>query len=192
MTDYPKGLKHDPIQEVAEDVFIVRGSMKMNSFVSISRNMGIVRHEGELTLINPIRLTPQGEEALKALGTIKRIIRLGSFHGWDDRYYTEVLGAEMWRQPGGEAYPLPEPDVELSTDTALPFPDAQLFLFERLTDVVVHAGCETAFSVTCQGVRGQGHDGCFEWSVRCTATFSERDGCLEPVHYRHLAVHEND
>ena len=58
MADYPKGLKHDPIGEVAVDVFIVRGSMKMNSFVSISRNMGIVRHEGELTLINPIRLTP--------------------------------------------------------------------------------------------------------------------------------------
>lgn len=120
---------HDPIEEIGPDVFMVRGRIKMNPVVSIARNMAIIRSEGELTLIDPIRLNPEGEAQLKALGTPKRVIRLGAFHGVDDTYYTDIFKTEFWCQPGGTTYTEPKIDVALSDAVALPFHDAELFCF---------------------------------------------------------------
>ena len=131
MTDYTAPCPHDPIETIAPDIFMVRGAMQMNPIVRISRNMGIVRHDGDLTLVNPIRLTPQGEDALRSLGTVKRLMRLGSFHGIDDQYYVDTFGAEMWRQEGGNTYPDPSPHTPLTPQTVLPFPDAELFFFDK-------------------------------------------------------------
>ncbi len=57
---YPPAYPHDPAAEIAADIFMVRGSIRMNPIMRISRNMVIVRHQRELTLINPMRLTPAG------------------------------------------------------------------------------------------------------------------------------------
>lgn len=126
---YPPIYPHDPIEEIAQDVFMVRGSIKMNALVRITRNMAIVRHDGELTLVNPIRLHSVEEEKLQTLGTIKRIMRLGPMHGVDDPYYVNMFKTEFWCQPGGTAYTQPAIDVEMQPDGPLPFPDAQLFCF---------------------------------------------------------------
>ncbi|TDI58706.1 MAG: hypothetical protein E2O92_09260 [Alphaproteobacteria bacterium] len=168
MTEYAKPYPHDPIVEIAPDLFMVRGSMKMNAFVNISRNMAIVRHEGDLTLINPIRLNAKGEAELQALGTVKRLIRLGSFHGIDDQYYADIFGAEMWRQPGGEAYPSPAPTVTLTEDTELPFPDAELFLFRGLNQpegalLINKAG---GVLITCDGIQHYGDYRFVTWYAR--------------------------
>ena len=120
---------HDPIEEIAQDVFMVRGSIKVNALLRISRNMAIVRHDGELTLVNPIRLDVAGEEKLRSLGTVKRIMRLGPFHGVDDPYYVNTFKTEFWCQPGGTTYPQPAINVEMQPAVSLPFPDAQLFCF---------------------------------------------------------------
>ena len=37
---------HDPVEAIAEDVFMVRGSIRMNPLVRITRNMAVVRHAG--------------------------------------------------------------------------------------------------------------------------------------------------
>ena len=126
---YHRAYPHDPIEEIGPDVFMVRGQMQMNAMTRISRNMAIVKNGDDLSLINPIRLTPKGEAQLKALGTPKRIIRLGPFHGIDDPYYVDNFGVELWAQAGGKAYPEPPIDVELTAETPLPFPDAELFVF---------------------------------------------------------------
>ncbi|MCZ6656821.1 MAG: hypothetical protein O7C67_05950 [Gammaproteobacteria bacterium] len=123
---------HDAPEEIVEDVFMVRGSIPLNPIMRISRNMAIVRHERELTLINPIRLNDAGEAQLRELGEVKRIMRLGAFHGVDDPYYMETFGTEFWCQPGGEAYPEPSIRVELTEHTELPFPNATLFCFQGL------------------------------------------------------------
>ncbi len=126
---YPPVYPHDPVEEIAQDVFMVRGSIKMNALVRITRNMAVIRHDGELTLVNPIRLNSDEEEKLQALGTVKRIMRLGPMHGVDDPYYVNTFKAEFWCQPGGTTYPQPAIDVEMQADSPLPFPDAQLFCF---------------------------------------------------------------
>ena len=73
---YAPATPHDPIEEVFPDVFVVRGSVRMNPLMSITRNMAIVRHAGELTLVDPIRLNDEEERRLRELGSVKQILRL--------------------------------------------------------------------------------------------------------------------
>ncbi len=110
---------------------MVRGAHRMNALLRISRNMAIVEHDGGLTLINPIRLTAEGERELAELGEIRHLLRLGPFHGIDDPYYVDTFGAKLWAQPGGRAYRKPPITVQLVAGGALPFPDADLVPFEH-------------------------------------------------------------
>lgn len=125
-TVYP----HDPIEEIQPDVFMVRGEIGLNRLVVITRNMAIVRHDGELTLIDPIRLSPSEEKRLESLGKVRRVLRLGPMHGVDDAYYLDRYGAELWAPGLSESYPEPRPDRLLDESSPLPFPDARLFRFE--------------------------------------------------------------
>jgi hypothetical protein len=122
---------HDPLEEIAEDVFMARGSIRMNPIMRITRNMAVVRNGGELTLIDPIRLDLAGEKQLEGLGRVKHILRLGCFHGLDDPYYAERFKPEHWCQPGGTTYTAPAIDHALTAGGALPFADAELFCFEK-------------------------------------------------------------
>jgi hypothetical protein len=126
---YPPVYPHDPIEPIADDVFMVRGSIRLNALMRITRNMAIVRHGGELTLIDPIRLDAAGETQLRDLGEVKRILRVGPMHGVDDPYYVDTFKAEFWSQAGGTTYTQPPIDRELTQSTELPFPDAELFCF---------------------------------------------------------------
>ena len=63
---------HGDIETIGENLFMVRGSIQMNPLVRISRNMGIVRHEGQLTLLDPLRLNAEVEgKSLKELRCVK-------------------------------------------------------------------------------------------------------------------------
>lgn len=126
MTDFAPPYPHDPIEQIDDDVFMARGSIKMNALTRITRNMAIIRHEGELTLIDPLRLNSAEEAKLDTLGTVTNIIRLGAFHGLDDPYYVDRYDCKLWAQEGGTTYPKPEISVTLSEATKLPFPDGKL------------------------------------------------------------------
>jgi len=120
---------HDDVLEIAHDVFAVRGSLSMNPLVRISRNMTVVRHAGELSLINPVRLNEAGIGALQRLGRIRRIVTLGALHGIDDAWYRDHFDVECWARPGSRKYPAPDDYRLLDEQQPLPFPDAQLFCF---------------------------------------------------------------
>ena len=120
---------HGPVEEIADDVFMVRGSIKLNRVLRISRNMGVIREGSDLTLINPIRLDADGEAQLQSLGQVSNLLRLGPFHGVDDPYYADNFTARFWCQPGGQAYTEPPIDVELGSESTLPFADGELFEF---------------------------------------------------------------
>ncbi len=121
MTNQNAIYPHGDIEEIGDDAFMLRGSIKMNPLVRITRNMGIVREGRELTLLNPVRVNEKVEAQLAALGEIKHIVRLGCFHGNDDPYYVEKFGATMWAQRGGTTYTEPAIDRELDSGQALPF-----------------------------------------------------------------------
>ena len=99
--------------------------------MAINRNMVALRNNGELTLVNPVRLSPEGEAELESLGAVRHAVRLGYHHGMDDAYYVERYSAEFLCQPGSDHHPNPQPDRLLTKDAELPFPDGELFLFEK-------------------------------------------------------------
>jgi hypothetical protein len=128
---YAAALPHDPIEEILPDVFMVRGAVQLNALMRITRNMAIVRHDGELTVVDPIRLDEAGEKQLRGLGEVRRILRLGPMHGLDDPYYIDTFGAELWAPGLSKSYPEPTPQRVLTSEDPLPFPDAELFCFEQ-------------------------------------------------------------
>lgn len=155
---HPPAYPHDPIEEVQPDVFMVRGTIPLNAVLRISRNMAIVRHQGELTLVNPIRLSPAEEKRLESLGTVRRILRLGPMHGVDDPYTIERFGAELWAQAVSKTYPEPKPDVIVDASTPLPFPDAELFCFAGLEqpESALLIRREGGLLLTCDGIQSYG------------------------------------
>ena len=122
---------HGEIEPIADEVFMLRGSIKMNPVLRITRNMAIVRNDDELTLINPVRMNESGLAALDRLGVVKNILRLGAFHGIDDPFYMDRYSASFWAQPGGITYTEPAIDKVLETGGELPFPDAKFHAFEH-------------------------------------------------------------
>ena len=149
---------HDPIEEIQPDVFMVRGSIKMNALTTITRNMGIVRHDGELTLVDPIRVTAAEEKRLDALGTVKRILRLGPLHGVDDPYYMERYGAQLWAPGPSEAHPEPKPTLTFDSSTELPFPEAELFRFRGLKqpEAALLLSRGKGLLITCDAIQNYG------------------------------------
>ena len=129
---FPPFYPHDSIEEIISDVFMVRGTIRMNALMRITRNMAIVRHEGEVTLINPIRLDQAGLDQLGTLGDITRIFRIGPMHGIDDPFYIDRYGCELWAQETSSTYPEPKPDRLIDASSVLPFPNAKLFTFEGM------------------------------------------------------------
>ena len=129
--DFAPVYAHDPIEQIADDVFMARGGLKLNPIIKISRNMAIVRRGDELTLVNPIRLSEAELRRLDALGTVRHIIRLGAFHGLDDPFYMARYRPTFWCQAGGSTYPEPPIDHVLTEDNELPIDNAKLFCFRN-------------------------------------------------------------
>ncbi len=128
---YPAAQPHDDPVEIFPDVLYVHGSFRMAPGMTINRNMVVLRHDGELSLINPVRLSPAGEKALQDYGEITRLIRLGPMHGLDDPYYVDRFGAELWSQEGGTEYADPPPLVVIDESTEAPFPSAKFIPFRE-------------------------------------------------------------
>lgn len=127
---YPPAMPHEPVQKVAPDLFFVGGSFDLNAFMRVSRNMVVVRQGAELTLVNPMRLSPDGEAELEELGTVRHAVRLGCFHGVDDAYTVARFGAEFWCQANSTHHAEPKPDHVLSEGGELPIAGATVLEFQ--------------------------------------------------------------
>ena len=158
MTSNTPIYKHGNVEEIAEDIFMLRGSIKMNPLVRITRNMGIIRNGNELSLINPVRVNAKVEAQIAELGQIKHVIRLGCFHGVDDPYYVEKYGAHMWAQLGGTTYTVPKIDKELDSIAPLPFDNAEIFEFAGTIQpecaLLIKRG--TGILFTCDAIQNYG------------------------------------
>ncbi|MDZ4299024.1 MAG: hypothetical protein U0998_03850 [Moraxellaceae bacterium] len=127
---FPAAYPHEEIQQLYPGVFWVHGSIKMGPGMRMNRNMVILQNNTDLTLINPVRLDEEGLVALDLLGAVKRVIRLGDFHGLDDAFYIDRYGCEFWAQAGQQTYKTPAPTTVISANTESPFPNAEFFIFE--------------------------------------------------------------
>lgn len=128
---FPQPLPHEPLREIGPDLYYAPGTFDVAPLMRISRNMVIVRNGRELTLVNPIRLSPQGEGELERLGTVRHAMRLGAFHGVDDAYTIARFGAEFWCQAHSSHHAEPKPDHVLAEGRPLPIPGATLLEFRE-------------------------------------------------------------
>lgn len=128
---YPAAFPHDPIVAIFENVYLVHGSIRIGPGMRMNRNMVIIRHGAELTLINPVRLDDATLQTLDALGQVRHVMRLGDFHGLDDRFYVERYRAQFWCQPGSQTYQVPTVDQPISAGSLPPMPNAEFFIYEN-------------------------------------------------------------
>ncbi|ESP91408.1 hypothetical protein [Pseudoalteromonas luteoviolacea] len=131
---YPEASPHGEIEQIFPNIFMVKGSIQMGPGLQISRNMIILRHEGQLTLVSAIRLNEQGLKQLSTLGEVKHIVRLGAYHlghmnGVDDEFYLDYFDAKLWLLPGMKTV-VPNDKVSLMTKANLPIPNIELFVFD--------------------------------------------------------------
>ncbi len=149
---FQEALSHAPLEEIFDDAWFLHGTVKMGPGMVINRNMVVLRHDGELTVVNPVRM--QDDSALEKLGKVSHAVRLGSFHAMDDRYYVEKLGAKFWCQEGMDN-PAREPDEVITDGRAGPVPDSKLLVFReaKKPECALYLGRGPGLLVTCDAVQ---------------------------------------
>lgn len=155
---YGKIYPHGDVEQIGNDIYMVRGSINLNPLIRITRNMTFVRQGSELSLINPIRVNDRVLKQLASLGEIKRVIRTGALHGVDDPFYVDTFKAQMWSQTGGSVYTKPAIDVELNEQTPLPFDNAKIVVFDNTKEpeCALHLGDGDGLLVTCDAIQNYG------------------------------------
>ena len=144
-TDPGPAMPHGPLEPVFDDIWFVRGGWDMPVPLKprISRSMTVIRDpdSGELTLVNSMRLSAQGLDALDALGPVRHVIRLASMHGADDGFYRDRYGATVYALKGtrygkGLAAEVEadaayfDPDAWYDVGDTLPIADAEVHVME--------------------------------------------------------------
>jgi len=129
--DHAPAHAHDPPVELVPDAFFIQSSIRMKPGVRVNRNMVVLREACELALLNPVRLSAEGEAQLEGLGEVRHLFRLGVWHGIDDVYLKDRYQATFWCQDGSDTYPEPKPDRLLEEGVELPFRDMSLFVFRQ-------------------------------------------------------------
>jgi hypothetical protein len=154
MTKHPDAQAHGNIEKWVDGIYWVQGCINMGKGMCVSRNMTIVVHNDELTLINAVRLNKAGEEELDKLGSVKNIVKIGYFHGMDDAYYLSKYSAEYWALPAGARENDPTPTQTLETDH-LPFPHAQLFVFNgtKYPEAALLVKTDGGLLISCDSVQ---------------------------------------
>lgn len=152
MSEFPAALTHTALDEILPDVFFVRGSFDMAPLVRITRNMVVLRHQGELTVVNSVRLTQAGEETLDALGEVKHLVRLGHSHGADDPWYVQRYAPTTWAPPGIDG---PVPYDRVLGQEAPPVPGLRALVLEaaRKPEAVLYLEREGGVLLSCDSLQ---------------------------------------
>lgn len=147
-SSFPAPEPHGALQPIFEDAWFVTGTVRFNPLVRLIRNMAVLRHGEELTVVNPVRLDAEGEAALDALGKVTHLMKIGG-HGMDDAYYQDRYGAKLW------AADATDPGATLSEDTALPLPGVRVFRFRDTVkpEAALLVEREGGLLLTCDSVQ---------------------------------------
>lgn len=133
MNPYRAVQPHGKITEVFQDLYMVMGTNQIHHEgvdIQVSRNMTIVCENNDLTLINTVRLDEEGLKALEQLGTVRNVVNIGAFHGYDDAFYLDRYQAKLWALKNKQHQDGKQADFLLSENGPMPLADCTLFNFE--------------------------------------------------------------
>ncbi len=158
MSNYHHAMAHGHIKEVLPDVFFVTGTMRNEFFGSMwqfSRNMTIVRENGNLTIINSVRLNDEGLAELDRLGKVVNVVRIGDMHGVDDPFYIDRYKATFWALPNmivQEGLHIDKPLVE---GGEMPFSGCALFEFKSVKrpESILRLDREGGIMIACDSLQ---------------------------------------
>ena len=133
--ELPLTWKTKTIKKLDSNTYVFYCTARLTT-ARINKNMIVIEFKGELSVINPLKLTSEGQRKLGNLGTVTNILRLGpSLHGfYEDEYYLqEYPNAKRWT-PGPffdpRSHGLPMHKC-LKERESLPFPNAKVFCFQH-------------------------------------------------------------
>lgn len=150
---------HGDIKQIFKNVFMVTGTNFIHHDgvdIQTSRNMTIVRENGELTLMNTVRLNEEGLKALQALGQVKNVVRIGAFHGYDDPFYIDRYQAAFWATKGMKHQHTYKTDYELDEQSLKPLSNCQIVNFETTVfpeSIVLISTEEGGLLITCDSIQ---------------------------------------
>uniref|UniRef100_A0A7S3LLM5 Metallo-beta-lactamase domain-containing protein n=1 Tax=Aplanochytrium stocchinoi TaxID=215587 RepID=A0A7S3LLM5_9STRA len=123
----------------------------------IQRGMTILRAEnGELSLVNSIKLGEDGLKSLDKLGKVKNIVRIGSNHGGDDFFYSKRYpDADYWALKGMVVPEDFEKQINYMTESKLPFEGAKLLLLPEtpFPEGILIVPWGPGVAVTCDAIQ---------------------------------------
>ena len=133
--DLPLTWKTKTIKRLDPNTYVFYCTSRITT-ARINKNMIVIENNGSLSLINPLKLTSEGQRKLGNLGKIKNILRLGySHHGiFEDEYYLRKYPeAKRWA-PGPffdtKSHNLPI-HHSLKERGSVPFPNCRVFCFKH-------------------------------------------------------------
>ncbi|KTD53681.1 hypothetical protein Lsan_4091 [Legionella santicrucis] len=160
MSGYSPVWPHGEIIEEFEGIYVVRGS-NITYFedkkIQHSRNMTIIESNGDLALINTVRLNEDELRKLDELGSVKHVIRIGAFHGRDDRFYLDRYNACLWTvQPEGQEDTLSYPTTQYLKDAdELPIKNTHFFIFKNSAPAegFLHIDTNEGIIISCDSIK---------------------------------------
>ncbi|CDZ79301.1 hypothetical protein BN59_03619 [Legionella massiliensis] len=156
MSNYSPVWPHGQITKVFEGIYVVRGT-NITHFEQLeiqhSRNMTIIENDGELTLINTLRLNESGLSELEQLGKVKHVLSIGAFHGRDDSFYLDRYHAKLWA-----VHPQEKENgnrQQLQNSTYLPIKNGQFFIFKNASPAegFVYLSEEEGIIINCDSIK---------------------------------------
>lgn len=155
-------LEHGPLTPVIDDVWCVEGWIDALPLVWALRTMTVVRHGGEIAIFNSIRVDDATVAAIRALGKVAHVVKLGG-HNRDDAWWLAAApGAAYWTHPG---FVSRRPSV-VSTHTLAdgatgPFPNMTTYVIPDLKlaesyCVVDGAGARPGLLIVCDALQSWG------------------------------------
>jgi hypothetical protein len=163
VSDHPPALYHLPLRECFPEVWLAASTISMaiplRMTITFSRNMVAVRGPDGWVLLNPVRLSEGAEAEWLEKARFTHAVRLGTYHGRDDRYYVDKFGVEFWGVPGEQTYPEPKFSREMTEAGPFPIPGARVVIFKN----AMRAECVVCLPqhrllVTCDSVQHYDHD----------------------------------
>lgn len=160
MPKYSPVWPHSEIVKAFDGIYVVRGSNVTyfeDKEIQHSRNMIIVESDGDLALINTVRLNEVGLRQLDELGQVKHVMSIGAFHGRDDRFYLDRYQAQLWtvHSEKDEDAPRYHATRYLKDTDQLPIKNAHFWMFKNasLVEGFIYIDTHGGIIITCDSIK---------------------------------------